>query len=200
MSVTTIDLIRHGEPVGGRMYRGQIDHPLSEKGWQQMWTAVGDQCPWQHIASSPLTRCVDFAHELAAQHNLSLSVHDSLKEIAFGIWEGKTRQQIEQESPGSLSAFYADPITNRPQGAEPLHSFRQRIAEVIQVLLTQHTGQHILVVCHAGVMRMALLHFLDIPAEHAFRIQVANAALTRFEIEHAADVNIPRLLFHNGQL
>ena len=37
---TLIDMIRHGEPVGGRRYRGQIDDPLSEKGWRQMWAAV----------------------------------------------------------------------------------------------------------------------------------------------------------------
>jgi alpha-ribazole phosphatase len=29
---TTLDLMRHGEPVGGRRYSGQIDDPLSEKG------------------------------------------------------------------------------------------------------------------------------------------------------------------------
>jgi alpha-ribazole phosphatase len=127
-------------------------------------------------------------------------VYDDLKEIAFGNWEGKTRQQIEQESPGSLNAFYTDPIANRPEGAESLNAFRQRIADVMQALLTEHTGQHILVVCHAGVMRMALLHFLGIPTEHAFRIQVANAGVTRFEIEHTGDVLMPRLLFHNGQL
>ena len=33
---TTIDLIRHGEPVGGSKYRGQTDDPLSEKGWAQI--------------------------------------------------------------------------------------------------------------------------------------------------------------------
>ena len=38
MSDTVIDLIRHGEPVGGRRYRGHIDDPLSERGWQQMWS------------------------------------------------------------------------------------------------------------------------------------------------------------------
>jgi len=32
-TTTTIDLLRHGEPVGGKRYRGQIDDPLSEKGW-----------------------------------------------------------------------------------------------------------------------------------------------------------------------
>ena len=38
--ITTIDLLRHGEPVGGRMLRGATDHPLSETGWQQMTDAV----------------------------------------------------------------------------------------------------------------------------------------------------------------
>jgi len=40
--ITTLDLMRHGEPVGGRRYRGQMDDPLSEKGWAQMRNAVGN--------------------------------------------------------------------------------------------------------------------------------------------------------------
>ena len=31
---TTIDLIRHGQPLGGDRFRGQLDDPLSEAGWQ----------------------------------------------------------------------------------------------------------------------------------------------------------------------
>jgi iron complex transport system substrate-binding protein len=45
--ITTLDLMRHGEPVGGRKYRGQLDDPLSKKGWAQMRRAVGEHCPWQ---------------------------------------------------------------------------------------------------------------------------------------------------------
>jgi alpha-ribazole phosphatase/probable phosphoglycerate mutase len=29
-------MIRHGESVGGRRYRGQLDDPLRDKGWRQM--------------------------------------------------------------------------------------------------------------------------------------------------------------------
>ena len=55
---TLIDLLRHGEPEGGRAYRGHsIDDPLSETGWQQMWAAVGYHKPWEQIVSSPLQRC-----------------------------------------------------------------------------------------------------------------------------------------------
>ena len=43
MDDTIIDLIRHGQPQGGSVYRGHgVDDPLSELGWQQMWKAVGD--------------------------------------------------------------------------------------------------------------------------------------------------------------
>ncbi len=39
---TKIDIIRHGEPIGGPRFRGHgVDDPLSEKGWEQMWNAVG---------------------------------------------------------------------------------------------------------------------------------------------------------------
>jgi alpha-ribazole phosphatase/probable phosphoglycerate mutase len=38
--ITTLDLLRHGESVGGRKYRGQTDDPLSEKGWAQMRDVV----------------------------------------------------------------------------------------------------------------------------------------------------------------
>ncbi len=60
-----IDLIRHGEPQGGMRYRGQLDDPLSELGWQQMRNATANVQPWEHIVSSTLSRCADFAKELA---------------------------------------------------------------------------------------------------------------------------------------
>ena len=57
---TWVDLLRHGEPVGGSRYRGQVDDALSEKGWQQMWQAVAGRGDWQQIITSPLQRCQAF--------------------------------------------------------------------------------------------------------------------------------------------
>ena len=108
MSVT-LDLMRHGEPVGGRKYRGQIDDPLSEKGWAQMQAAVGDAAPWTRIVSSPLLRCRAFAEALAGRHELPLILDDRLREVGFGIWEGKSAAEIELEAPGTLARFKADP-------------------------------------------------------------------------------------------
>ncbi|MEL0584501.1 MAG: histidine phosphatase family protein [Candidatus Thiodiazotropha sp. (ex. Lucinoma kazani)] len=72
MPITTIDLLRHGEPVGGSRYRGQIDDPLSERGWEEMWHAVSGNRPWQAIISSPLQRCSQFAQALSSKLNISL--------------------------------------------------------------------------------------------------------------------------------
>jgi alpha-ribazole phosphatase/probable phosphoglycerate mutase len=99
---TTLDLMRHGEPVGGRRYRGQIDDPLSEKGWAQMHAAVGDAAPWTRIVSSPLLRCRAFAETLSDRHGLPLALDDRLKEVGFGDWEGKSAAEIEQDARRAL--------------------------------------------------------------------------------------------------
>ena len=97
MTTTLFDLIRHGEPAGGHMYRGHKDDPLSDLGWQQMRDAIqaGDQ--WDHILTSPLLRCREFAAELSKQQHIPLTVAHDFKEISFGDWEGKTREQVAQE-------------------------------------------------------------------------------------------------------
>jgi alpha-ribazole phosphatase/probable phosphoglycerate mutase len=183
VSQTILDFIRHGEPVGGRKYRGQIDDPLSEKGWAQMRAAVGDHCPWTCIVSSPLSRCRAFAEELASRHGLPLHFDERLKEIGFGVWEGKTVAQINAEDQQQLLRFMDDPINSRPVGAESLHDFFSRVAAGIEDLLEQHMEEHVLVACHAGVIRMAMAHGLKIPLENAYRIHVPSAGITRLSYE-----------------
>ena len=183
MTDTIIDLIRHGEPVGGRAYRGHnIDDPLSDKGWQQMRDAVNDQCPWTHIISSPLLRCRAFAEELAARHGLPVSIDDRLREVGFGEWEGQTPDQLKQQRLAEYNAFYADPVHNRPPGAENLDAFIDRVTAAYRQLAEQHAGQHVLVVAHAGVMRAVIAHVLHAEPLGLYRIKVNNAGITRIRV------------------
>ena len=196
MSETLIDLIRHGEPVGGQKYRGQIDDPLSEKGWQQMREKLAGHSPWQSVISSPLSRCRAFAEELSARHQLPLAVDNRLKEVGFGAWEGKTAVQLIEEDPDQVKRFKADPVNQRPAGAEPMKAFYQRVAAALDEIIQRHHQQHVLIVCHAGVIRMVLAHVLHIPLINAYRIEVANAALTRIAVDLSGN---GRLVFHNGR-
>jgi alpha-ribazole phosphatase/probable phosphoglycerate mutase len=181
MTTTTIDLIRHGEPVGGRMYRGQTDHPLSERGWAQMRAATREPAAWEAIVSSPLLRCREFAEELGGRLGLGVQLDARLMEVGFGGWEGQTGAQIRAADPEALRRFYQDPVRARPAGAEPLPAFQQRVSEALQELLQRHGGRHLLVVTHAGVIRAAIAHVLSTPLGTLYRTHVDNAAITRLQ-------------------
>ncbi len=128
---TLLDYIRHGQPVGGNLFRGQgVDDPLSEKGWRQMRQTVENIDGWDRIISSPLSRCAEFANWLAKQRDLPLEICDDLGEVGFGAWEGLNRDQLRRNRAADYLAFFQDPVNNRPAGAEPLEAFRARIGAV----------------------------------------------------------------------
>lgn len=198
-SRTQIDLLRHGEPVGGRRYRGQSDDPLSEKGWQQMRAAVAGKQDWDIIYTSPLRRCAEFAQELSGRLALPVKTDERLKEIGFGCWEGRTPEDIERDDPGKLENFWRDPIKNRPDGAETLASFQLRVRAAWQDICAEQSGRRALIVGHAGITRMIVSLVLGSPVEHMFRIQVDNAGLTRIRIQDQGKDAFPLLVFHGRQ-
>lgn len=193
---TLIDLLRHGEPVGGRRYRGQIDDPLSDKGWQQMRAAVAGREDWDVIWSSTLSRCAEFARELAAQRQLPLTLDARLREIGFGAWEGQTPDELRRTDPERLDRFWRDPLANRPAGAEALTGFRARVQSAWNDMVAAHAGQRVLVVGHAGITRMLVSLALGSPVENMFRIHVGNAELTRIRVRGRGAEALPQLVFH----
>lgn len=182
---TYIDVIRHGEPVGGRRYRGySIDDPLTENGWTQMRAAVAKETPWQHIVSSPLKRCLEFSQELAADLQIPCSIEDNMKEIGFGNWEGKTPEQILAEDSEALNHFYQDPVNNRPRGAEPLDAFSERVWDAYQRILEEHKDKHVLVVAHAGVARAITANILKMSLDDVYsRLKIDYAAIIRSSVD-----------------
>ncbi|WP_177419494.1 histidine phosphatase family protein [endosymbiont of Lamellibrachia barhami] len=187
---TTIDLLRHGEPVGGRRYRGQIDDPLSDKGWQEMWRAVSGETPWQQIISSPLSRCQVFAEALSQKLEVPLQQDDRLKEVGFGNWEGKSGAELRALDPQILARFYRDPLRNRPAGAEPLEAFSQRVADSLNEAIKTHAGKHLLIVTHAGVIRAALANTISAPIESIYRLSIASASISRIQLSEERPASI----------
>jgi alpha-ribazole phosphatase len=192
---TVLDFLRHGEPLGGRKYRGRTDDPLSEKGWAEMRRAVAGAGPWQAIVSSPLARCRAFAQTLAEETGLGLHLEPRFVEVAFGAWEGRTPAQLKADGGDVVFDFKCDPVGFRPDGAEPLEHFFGRVAAGFDDLLTNHAGRHVLVVAHAGVIRMVMCRVLGIPPANAYRIQVGSAALSRFRIEEQGGRRLEQLLW-----
>ena len=192
-----VDLIRHGEPVGGQRYRGQIDDPLSDLGWRQMWAAVGESHPWSHIVTSPLSRCRAFATALSERHGIPLSEEPRFREVRFGTWEGRNRRDLEAHAAAEVERFYRDPLGNRPEGAEPLDAFVDRVQAGWDEWLEGHGAAHTLLVGHAGVIRAVLHRVLGFPLDHLYRVNVPNAGITRISLRPDRPAT---LLFHGGRM
>jgi len=180
MPDTIIDLLRHGEPRGGSMYRGNsIDDPLSDKGWQQMWQSVGEYSSWQHIISSPMLRCKEFAELLAKNLNIPVHIEDNFKEVGFGSWEGLTREQVKNTNLTEYNNFYSDPVNKRPLEAEDLNSFIQRVTTSYNKIVHDFKNQNILIVAHAGVIRSILATTVQAPAMGMYNFKIDNACFSR---------------------
>ena len=194
MKDTVIDFLRHGEPVGASTYRGNgIDDPLSEKGWSQMWNVVDDHCPWDVVICSPLSRCKQFAETLAKKCAIPVKVESRFKEVGFGSWEGRDRKEIQKNNADEYEAFYRDPVNCRPVGAESLVEFENRVSAAFDIMLETFSGQHILVVTHAGVIRAAMMAISEKSAVEVYGMKVSNASFTRLRHTESGT----KLEFHN---
>lgn len=197
MTETIIDLIRHGEPAGGRRYRGHgVDDPLTEKGWAQMWSGIGEYKTWHRIITSPLLRCREFALALGERHGIPVTVEPRFKEVGFGAWEGLSHDAIKIHRVDDYRAFLRDPVNCRPQGAESLDGFMQRVSTAYDEALDCYRGQHCLIVAHAGVIRAVIAKTVHAAPSGLYRIKVSNGGITR--IRHTRDDSVLELL--NGKL
>lgn len=175
--------MRHGEPRGGRRYRGdRIDDPLSDLGWVQMRDRV-EYCRqtghdgWTAILSSPLSRCRAFAEDLALTRSLPLHIEPDLREIGFGVWEGLAHAEVPQVYPEQYRAFRADPVAGRPEGAEDMTAFARRVSNALQQWAETLAGQRVLVIGHAVVMRAALVWATEAPLRSITQIDTEYASL-----------------------
>jgi len=152
--------------------------------------------PWTRLVASPLRRCADFARELAVHRNLPLALDDRLKEVGFGEWEGKTADELNRADPKQLMRFWSNPEDHTPPGAEPIGTFYTRVTNAWNEIVEAHVDEHLLLVVHAGVIRMIVSHVLGAPFNNAFRIQVPSAGMTQIRIDRQGGYTLPRLLAH----
>ena len=195
IKTTIVDFLRHGEVLGDNCFRGNQDDPLTENGWQQMYRQCGTESR-QVVISSPLSRCVSFALAWGQAHQVPVETDLGWKEINFGDWEGQKAEQIDRRDPNALQAFYNDPVAFTPPNAESYLGFVERILQAWERLLANHAGHNVLVVTHAGVIRVLFSQLLSIPPRQSFQIEVPHACLTRFSCFDDAVGRFVQLNFH----
>ncbi len=200
IAVTTIDLLRHGECEGGNIYRGSIDVALSANGEQQMQNALArwQQTRWQRIITSPLRRCHEFAQRQSAALKIPLCVQPAFRELHFGDWEGRVIDEVKQQEPDAVKAFYADPATVAPPNGESMLELQARMLPAWHQVLADHAGEHLLLIQHGVTIRVLLSWVLGLPLAESTRLDIPYASLSRVAIYHTPTELFPRLLFFNA--
>ena len=180
-----LDLLRHGETERGGGLRGSLDDALTAKGWEQMRAAVVAQGPWDRLVSSPLQRCARFADELGARLDLPVSLEQDLQELHFGAWEGQSAAALMETDAEGLGRFWADPYGYTPPEGEPVGDFSRRVLGAVSRLHQAYAGERVLLISHAGVMRLLLARARGLPREQLLNVDVGHGGL--FSLRVGAD-------------
>jgi alpha-ribazole phosphatase len=181
-STTIIDLLRHGEVEGGEVFCGSSDDMLTDEGWQQMQDALEGKSGWDMILSSPLQRCCEFAESLANEEDLKLHINEQFQEIHFGDWEGCSPDDILQTDAQNLQAWWQSPTRETPPRGEDFQDFRSRVLKAFNQLTKKYQDEQVLLITHAGVIRVILMDVLGMQDENLFRLNVDHASFSRVRI------------------
>ncbi|TLX59568.1 histidine phosphatase family protein [Stutzerimonas nosocomialis] len=179
--MSLIELLRHGETERGGGFRGSLDDALTPAGWQQMRCSIRNAGPWDVLVTSPLQRCAAFARVLADERRLPLEVHADLRELHFGEWEGRSAVELMETAADDLGHFWRDPYRFTPPGGEPLVAFERRVLGALAELRGRHAGRRLLLITHAGVMRLLLARAQGLPRERLLEVVVGHGELHRLE-------------------
>lgn len=183
---TTLLLLRHGATdfPEGRYYCDAVeDPPLNGDGLKRA-SAWAERLKGESIAAvyvSPSRRTEETAQRATEGLGLRIETLDRLRERSFGAWDGLTPEEIQTKFPEEWSAWKGDFLNFTPSGGESLLGFSRRVEETIQALLSQRAGQTLLVVTHAGPIRMIVAAALEIPLENIKRLVVGSCSMTQIE-------------------
>jgi broad specificity phosphatase PhoE len=170
----TLVLVRHGETEGESSirYHGRNDVALSELGRAQMVAArrelasrFGDTI-FDHVFATPLSRAMDGAKLIVGQ-DVSIVTVEEFIEVHFGLFEGLTKEEIQERHPIEFARWLADPLSpsyTYPAG-ESRGAFTARVEHGIATTLKLIEGaksaesERALIVAHRGVIR-TIVHAL----------------------------------------
>ena len=153
---TRVLAIRHGETAWNADSRiqGQLDIPLNDTGrWQAACMAqslAGES--FDAIYSSDLSRARATAEALAAVVGLEVRPDPGLRERGFGVFEGRTYREIENDLPEQAARWRRREPDFGAEGGETLAGFYDRAIASATRLAARHPGQSIVLVTHGGVL------------------------------------------------
>jgi broad specificity phosphatase PhoE len=155
-----IHLARHGQTAynaEGR-FQGHLPVPLDETGRAQAaaLAEAAAQVPVRSLWCSPLARARETAAIVGRRIGLSAREDARFAETDTGDWTGRSFVDVRAEDPEGFRRFQISDPAFRYPGGESFAEQAARVQEGLEALRAQPDLLPALVVCHRGVIRLAL--------------------------------------------
>ena len=189
-----IIFVRHAIAQGNGRFNGQRDVPLAPNGRRQLPGLIRRLSSYsiRGVFSSDLSRARQTADAVARRLHKHCENRRGLREMYFGDWEGLSWKHILTRYP-RLSQRWMDDFGRRPiPGAELFNSFVRRVRREIRAIVQANPNRCVLIVTHAGVIRVALATALGMHLRNAFRIAVNPCSIS--VIDHFRTETIVRCI------
>ena len=163
----TLYFLRHGQTPLSRDDRfcgSGLDPELTAEGSEmaRAFAAAYRALPWHAVYASPLRRTVETARPLCDALGLGMEVRDDLKEIGYGAWEGRTKDEVERDHHDEYIEWLADPAWHAPTGGEPAVVIARRAQRTVEEIAGRCDDGNVLVVSHKATIRIMLCGLLGI--------------------------------------
>ncbi|MDO8749070.1 MAG: histidine phosphatase family protein [Candidatus Omnitrophota bacterium] len=155
---TKIILIRHGQTDGNakKQYCGLLDLELNENGRLQA-KKLGcrlEKDNIHRIYSSDRKRAVQSARIIFKGRRINRIA--GLREINFGIFEGKSHQEIRETNADIYDKWLSDPYNTVVPGSESLMDFQERVTRALEAIVLANSSKTAAIVCHGGTISIIL--------------------------------------------
>lgn len=175
-------LVRHGNTTGNSAMRfwGSTDVELSAEGIGQA-KRLHERLAAESIDfiyASPLSRTRLTAEIIAEGRDMEINTSADLREIDFGEVEGLTYEEIVGKYPEMAEALAKwSPKPSFP-GGESLEDMDVRVRSFLANLDGHSSEDTILIVSHAGALRLMICNLLGISLDHWRHLQLDLASLS----------------------
>jgi alpha-ribazole phosphatase/probable phosphoglycerate mutase len=175
-----ITWVRHGQSTWNAegKWQGHTDVPLSELGRQQA-TALGRRLRslrFDAVYSSDLTRSRQTCELALPKANTILDAR--LREINFGMYEGKSRDTLTTSEADAVKTWWVEPYRNKLQGGESMACLNTRVSEFLAELPDEC---EVVIFTHGGVIRNAIWQVVGVPVQGAWSVQIENTSISVLE-------------------
>ncbi len=182
-----IMLLRHVESEANRagVGLGRTDSPPTELGLEQLRLTVDalrDETITR-VLTSPLSRARNLAEAISASHGVEATTCEGLIELDVGELEGLQWPVVRQRFAEFLGQWRGEESVSAPMpGGESLMDVLERARPLFDELVADPSEGTGLIVTHNFVVKMLVVHALQMPPSEWRRIDTGLAGITTFRI------------------